>query len=69
MNGKSKPAYAPEQTQQIVELYASGRGSPELPKEFGCSEASVHAWVRRRARWDRCPMQAAPGVQPFAVGC
>ena len=46
MNGKTQPAYAPEFRQQIVELYASGRGPGELAKEFGCSEASVHAWVK-----------------------
>ena len=47
MNGKTQPAYAPEFRQQIVELYASGRGPGELAKEFGCSEASVHAWVKK----------------------
>ena len=47
MNGKRQPAYAPEFRQQIVELYASGRGPGELAKEFGCSEASVHAWVKK----------------------
>ena len=46
MNGKTQPAYAPEFRQQIVQLYASGRGPGELAKEFGCSEASVHAWVK-----------------------
>ena len=47
MNGKRQPAYAPEFRQQIVELYASGRGPGELAKEFGCSEASVHAWAKK----------------------
>ena len=47
MNGKAQAAYAPEFKQQIVELYASGRGPGELAKEFGCSEASVHAWVKK----------------------
>ena len=47
MNGKTQPAYAPEDRQQIVELYASGRGSGELAKEFGCSVASVHARVKK----------------------
>ena len=31
----------------IVELYASGRRPGELAKEFGRSEASVHAWVKQ----------------------
>ena len=47
MNGKTQPAYAPEFRQQIVELYASGRGPGELAEEFGCSEASVHACVKK----------------------
>ena len=47
MNGKTQAAYAPEFKQQIVELYASGRGSGELAKEFGCSVALVHAWVKK----------------------
>lgn len=47
MNGKAQAAYAPEFKQQIVERYASGRGPGELAKEFGCSEASVHAWVKK----------------------
>ena len=47
MNGKTQEAYAPEFKQQIVELYASGRGPGELAREFGCSEASVHAWVKK----------------------
>ena len=47
MNGKTQPMYAPEFRQQIVELYASGRGAGELAKEFGCSETSVHAWVKK----------------------
>lgn len=47
MNGKTQAAYAPEFKQQIVELYASGRGPGELAREFGCSEASVHAWVKK----------------------
>ena len=47
MNGKTRPAYAPEFRQQIIELYASGRSPGELAKEFGCSEASIHAWVKK----------------------
>ena len=47
MNGKTQPAYAPEFRQQIVELYATGRGPSDLAKEFGGSEASVHAWVKK----------------------
>ena len=47
MNGKRQPTYAPKFRPQIVELYFSGRGSGELAKEFGCSVALVHAWVKK----------------------
>ena len=47
MNGKTRPAYAPEFKQQIIELCASGKSPGELAKEFGCSEASIHAWVKK----------------------
>ena len=47
MNGKTQPAYAPEFRQQIVELYANGRSPGALAKEFGCSEPSVQAWVKK----------------------
>ena len=47
MNGKTQPTYAPEFKQQIVVLSASGRGPGELAIEFGCSEASVHARVKK----------------------
>ena len=47
MNGKRQPTYAPEFRQQIVELYATGRSPGELAKEFGCSVASVQAWVKK----------------------
>ena len=46
MNGKRQPTYAPEFRQQIVELYATGRSPGEWAMEFGCSAASVHAWVK-----------------------
>ena len=46
MNGKTQPTYAPEFKQQIVELYATGRSPGEWAMEFGCSAASVHAWVK-----------------------
>ena len=47
MNGKRQSAYTPEFRQQIVELYATGRGPGELAGEFGCSEASVHVWLKK----------------------
>ena len=47
MNVKTRPAYAPEFRQQIIELYASGQRPSELAREFGCSEGSIHAWVKK----------------------
>ena len=46
MNGKRQLTYAPESRRHIVELYATGRSRGELAMEFGCSAASVHAWVK-----------------------
>ena len=62
MNGKTQPMYAPEFRQQIVELYASGRGAGELAKEFGCSETSAHAWVKNAGALRlSLPMEFLPG--------
>ena len=47
MNVKTRPAYAPEFRRQIIELYASGQIPSESAREFGCSEASIHAWVKK----------------------
>lgn len=40
-NYNPKPPYPPEFHQQIVELFAAGRRSSELAKEFGCLETSI----------------------------
>jgi transposase len=55
MGGKTKPAYAPEFRQQIVELYATGRRLTELSKEFGCSPQSIMTWVKRAGRLAELP--------------
>jgi transposase-like protein len=34
----------------MVELVASGRRPSELAKQFGCSDASIHAWVKKSGR-------------------
>ena len=59
MGGKTKPAYAQEFRQQILELYAAGRSKSELAKEFGCSEASITAWVKRAGTLSRLPDRGA----------
>ncbi len=46
---KSKPPYAPQFREQMVELYRAGRKASELSKEFDCSEQSILNWVARAA--------------------
>lgn len=50
MSGKTKPPYADAFRQQMVELVATGRKPKELAREFGVSEASIHAWVNKAGR-------------------
>jgi len=59
MGGKTRPPYAPAFRQQIVELYASGRRIADLAKEFGCSEQSISAWVKRAGRLSELPDKGA----------
>ena len=59
MGGKTRPPYAAEYRQQIVELYASGRKISQLAKEFGCSEQSISTWVKRAGRLLALPDRGA----------
>jgi transposase len=59
MGGKTRPPYAPGFRQQIVDLYASGRRIADLAKEFGCSEQSISAWVKRAGRLSELPDKGA----------
>jgi transposase len=45
----TKPPYAPEFREQMVELVRAGRKPSELGKEFGCSAQSIANWVARAA--------------------
>ena len=54
MNGERQLTYAPEFLEQIVELYAKGQPW-EMAKEFGCSVASAHAWVKHAATLNSLP--------------
>ncbi len=71
-NGNKRVApYAEAFRQQMVELVASGRRPSELAKEFGCSDASIHAWVNKAGRVIDLPrgaqvMQAAKAVRGAA---
>ena len=44
---KSRPPYPPEFRQQIVELHAAGKSIKGLAREFGVTETTIRAWVKR----------------------
>ena len=43
----SKPPYAAEFREQIVELARAGRGLKQLSREFGVSANAIRNWVQR----------------------
>ena len=47
---KTRPAYAPEFRQQMVELVRAGRTPGELSKEFEPSEPTIRSWVAQADR-------------------
>jgi transposase len=47
MEQKRVAPYADAFRQQMVELVAAGRRPMELAREFGCSDGSIHAWVKK----------------------
>ena len=55
MGGKTRPPYAPEFRQQVVELYATGRRIADLAREFGVSEQSIATWVKQAGRLAQLP--------------
>ena len=48
--GRTRPAYAPEFRQQIVDLVRAGRSPTELSREFKCSPLSIRMWVANAER-------------------
>lgn len=50
----SRPPYAPEFRQQIIELVRSGRTPEELSKEFEPTAQAIHNWVRQADRDEGC---------------
>ena len=66
MSGKTKPPYAAEFRQQIVELYANGRRISDLAKEFGPSKESIAAWVARAGVLPALPDRGVCGRAPDA---
>lgn len=63
MGGKTRPPYAAQFRQQIVELYAAGRTPRELCKEFGCSEQSVLNWAKQAGTLAALPDKGAAVVR------
>lgn len=63
MGGKTRPPYAPEFRQQILELYATGHRIVDLAKEFGVSEQSISTWVKRAGRLAELPDRGAAVVR------
>ncbi len=47
---KSRPPYAPEFRDQMVELVRSGRTPEELSREFEPTAQTIHNWVRQADR-------------------
>ncbi len=47
---KSRPPYAPEYRQQLVDLVRGGRTPEELSREFEPSAQSIWNWVRQAER-------------------
>lgn len=47
---KTRPAYAPEFRQKMVDLVRSGRRYDELAAEFKVSEPTIRNWVKQANR-------------------
>ena len=49
---KSRPPYAPEFRQQMIELVRVGRTPESLSREFEPTAQTIHNWVRQAERDD-----------------
>ncbi len=49
---KSRPPYAPEFRQQMIDLVRAGRNPESLSREFEPSAQTIHNWVRQADRDD-----------------
>ena len=56
----SKPPYAAQFRQQMVELARAGRGLKQLSREFGVSANAIRMWIQR-AEGDTPPAGARSG--------
>lgn len=49
---RSRPPYPPEFRREAVELVLAGRSVRDVAESLGCSDQSLHIWVKRH-RLDR----------------
>lgn len=59
---KSKPPYAAEFRQQIIELARIGRTPAELSREFGPTAQSIANWIAQDARDRGKPLPGKEGL-------
>lgn len=59
---KSKPPYASEFRQQMIELVRAGRNPAELAREFPCSAQAIRNWVKQVAIDAAKPLPRKDGV-------
>ena len=62
MEQKRVAPYADAFRQQMVELVVAGRRPMELAREFGCSDGSIHAWVKKAGRVVDLPRGAQAAI-------
>ena len=55
MGGKTRPPYAPEFLQQVMESYATGRRIADLAREFGVFEHWISRWIIRARQLVQLP--------------
>lgn len=46
---RTRPPYAPEFRQQIVELYRAGRSIADLAREFEPTAEAIRGWIKQAA--------------------
>ena len=59
---KTRPPYAAEFREQIVELARTGRTPAELAREFGCSAQTVTNWIAQAAIEAGKPLPGKEGL-------
>ena len=63
----TRPPYAPEFREQMVELVRSGRSPEELAREFEPSAQSIRNWVGQVDRDEGRSHDGLPGKSPKAI--